>query len=41
MVEWLLQTGKFTLYNKAHSLQEEWESDELYSGEPAALTGIG
>jgi hypothetical protein len=41
IVEWLLQTGKFALYNKARSLQEEWESDEIYSGEPTALTGIG
>jgi hypothetical protein len=39
--EWLLQTGKFALYNKARELQREWESEELSSRDQEAATGIG
>jgi hypothetical protein len=27
--EWLLRTGRFSLYDKAQRLQEEWETAEL------------
>jgi hypothetical protein len=40
-VEWLLQTGKFALHNKARELQREWESEELSSRDQEATTGIG
>jgi hypothetical protein len=40
-VEWLLQTGKFALYNKARELQREWESEGLSSRDQEAATGIG
>jgi hypothetical protein len=40
-VEWLLQTGKFALYNKARELQREWKSEELSSRDQEAATGIG
>jgi hypothetical protein len=40
-VEWLLQTGEFSLYNKARELQREWESEELSSRDQEAATGIG
>jgi hypothetical protein len=39
--EWLLQTGRFTLYNKAQRLQREWDTEELASGDRAAAAGIG
>jgi hypothetical protein len=38
--EWLLQTGKFALYNKARELQREWESEKLSSRDQEAATGI-
>jgi hypothetical protein len=41
IVEWLLQAGKFALYNKAQELQREWESEELPSRDQEATTGIG
>jgi hypothetical protein len=41
IVEWLLQTGKFALYNKARELQREWESEELSSRDQEATTGVG
>jgi hypothetical protein len=40
-IEWLLQTGKFALYNKARKLQREWESEELSSRDQEAAIGIG
>jgi hypothetical protein len=40
-VEWLLQTGKFALYNKARKLQRERESEELSGRDQKAATGIG
>jgi hypothetical protein len=40
-VEWLLQIGKFALYNKARELQRKWESEELSSRDQEAATGIG
>jgi hypothetical protein len=39
--EWLLQIGKFPLYNKAQRLQREWEIAELGSVDQAAATGVG
>jgi hypothetical protein len=41
IIEWLLQIGKFALYNKARELQQEWESEELFSRDQEAATGIG
>jgi hypothetical protein len=40
-VEWLLQIGKFALYNKARELQREWESEELFGRDQEAAIGIG
>jgi hypothetical protein len=39
-IEWLLQTGKFTLYNKARELQREWELEELFGRDQEAATEI-
>jgi hypothetical protein len=41
ITEWLLQIGKFPLYNKAQRLQKEWEITELGSVDQAAATGVG
>jgi hypothetical protein len=41
IIEWLLQIGKFTLYNKARELQRKWESEELFSRDQEAAIGIG
>jgi hypothetical protein len=40
-IEWLLQTGKFALYNKAQELWREWELEELSSRNQEATIGIG
>jgi hypothetical protein len=40
VVDWLLRTGKFILYNKARRLQEEWENEPLESNGRAAAKGI-
>jgi hypothetical protein len=39
--EWLLRTGRFSLYDKAQQLQEEWETAELKISDQAAATGVG
>jgi hypothetical protein len=39
--EWLLRTGRFSLYDKAQRLQEEWETAELGISDQAAATGVG
>jgi hypothetical protein len=39
--EWLLRTGRFSLYDKAQRLQEEWETAELEISDQAAATGVG
>jgi hypothetical protein len=39
--EWLLRTGRFSLYDKAQQLQEEWETAELGISDQAAATGVG
>jgi hypothetical protein len=38
--EWLLRTGRFSLYNKAQRLQEEWEMAKLEISDQAAATGV-
>jgi hypothetical protein len=40
VVDWLLRTGKFTLYNKARRLQKEWKNEPLESNGRAAAKGI-
>jgi hypothetical protein len=40
MVDWLLRTGKFTLYDKARRLQKEWKNEPLESNGRAAAEGI-
>jgi hypothetical protein len=39
--EWLLRTGRFSLYDKAQRLQEEWETAKLGISDQAAATGVG
>jgi hypothetical protein len=39
--EWLLRTGRFSLYDKAQRLQKEWETAELEISDQAAATGVG
>jgi hypothetical protein len=39
--EWLLRTGRFSLYDKAQRLQEEWETAELKISDQAAATEVG
>jgi hypothetical protein len=41
MAEWLLRTGRFSLYDKAQRLQEEWKTAELGISDQAAATGVG
>jgi hypothetical protein len=41
VVEWLLRTGKFALYDKARRLQKEWEDEPLESGGQVTTEGIG
>jgi hypothetical protein len=38
--KWLLRTGRFSLYDKAQRLQEEWETAELGISDQAAATGV-
>jgi hypothetical protein len=35
------RTGRFSIYNKAQRLQEEWETAELGSSDQVAATGVG
>jgi hypothetical protein len=39
--EWLLRTGRFSLYDKAQRLQKEWETAELGISDQAAATKVG
>jgi hypothetical protein len=41
VVDWLLRTGKFTLYDKARRLQKEWENEPLESNGRATAERIG
>jgi hypothetical protein len=41
VVEWLLRTGKFALYDKARRLQKEWKDEPLESGGQVITEGIG
>jgi hypothetical protein len=39
--EWLLRTGRFSLYDKVQQLQEKWKTAELGISDQAAITGVG
>jgi hypothetical protein len=41
IAEWLLRTGRFSLYDKAQRLQEDWKTAELGISDQAAATGVG
>jgi hypothetical protein len=40
VAEWLLQTGRFMLYNKARKLQQKWNAKKLANSDQATAAGI-